>query len=153
RFTRGLSVNAHYTFSKLMDTGGVGNGAAFTDPSALRDIYKTRLERSVGSFDVPHRLVVTYSFDLPFGKGKPWLHTGAWLDRFVGGWTFFSFHVVEVGRAVAVGATNLERLGGASPSRATATGLDPKLPYDTSIANARNYDPRCLCTAPWFNTS
>src|SRR5262249_39164253 len=40
RFARGLAASAHYTFSKLIDVGGAGNGAAIYDPPAsLRDVY------------------------------------------------------------------------------------------------------------------
>ena len=149
RFTKGLSVNAHYTFSKLIDSGGTGNGAAFTDPSGVRDIYNVRLERSVSSFDVPQRLIVTYAVDLPFGTGKPFLHEGKWLNRLVGGWTF---HTLQSGLPVAVGGPDLSRIAGASPSRVSVVpGVQAALPYDVSIANARDYDPVCQCTKPWFN--
>ena len=152
RFTKGLSLNAHYTFSKLIDTGGTGNGAAFTDPSALRDIYNVRLERSVGSFDVPQRLIITYAVDLPFGRGKPYLHEGKWLNKLVGGWTFLGFHTLQSGSPVAVGGPDLSRIAGASPSRVSVVpGVEAALPYDQSIANARAYDPVCGCTKPWFN--
>ncbi len=156
RFTRGLSVTAHYTWSKLIDTGGVGNGAAFTDPSALRDIYNTRLERSLGSFDVPHRVIVTYAIDLPFGKNKMFgrnLYGGPeWLDRAIGGWQILGFHTLQSGRPVNIGGPDLSRIAGASPSRASVVaGVSAALPYDVSVANARDYDPRCGCTKPWFN--
>jgi len=152
RFTKGLSVNAHYTFSKLIDVGGVGNGAAFTDPSALRDIYNVRLERSLGAFDVPQRLIVTYAYDLPFGKGTKLLNRNSWLDRIVGGWSLLGFHALESGRPVALGGPDLSRIAGASPSRLSVMpGIQAALPYDVSIANARSYDPRCGCTQPWFN--
>lgn len=156
RFTRGLSVTAHYTWSKLIDTGGVGNGAAFTDPSALRDIYNPRLERSLGSFDVPHRIIATYAIDLPFGKGKMFGHTlykgPAWMDRALSGWELVGFHTLQSSRPVNIGGPDLSRIAGASPSRASVVpGVKAGYDYSTEIANARNYDPRCGCTPPWFN--
>ncbi len=156
RFTRGLSVNAHYTFSKLIDVGGVGNGAAFTDPSALRDIYNPRLERSLGSFDVPHRLIVLYTLDLPFGRGKMFGRTLAagpkWMDRVIGGWQMVAFHTLQSGLPVNIGGPDLSRLAGASPSRASVVpGVKAALPYSTSVDNARAYNPACGCTLPWFN--
>ena len=158
RFTRGLSVDAHYTFSKLIDVGGVGNGAAFTDPSALRDIYNTRLERSLGSFDVPHRLVVIYALDLPFGRGKMFGKTlfggPKWSERIVGGWQLTGVHTLQSGFPVNIGGTDLSRLAGASPSRASVVaGQVDRYSYDTEIANARAYNPACGCTLPWFNTA
>ncbi|MDQ2944947.1 MAG: hypothetical protein M3Y27_03240, partial [Acidobacteriota bacterium] len=127
-------------------------GAAFTDPSGVRDIYNVRLERSVSSFDVPQRLIVTYAVDLPFGSGKPYLHEGKWLNKLVGGWTLLGFHTLQSGLPVAVGGPDLSRIAGASPSRVSVVpGVQAALPYDVSIANARDYDPVCQCTKPWFN--
>ena len=156
RYTRGLSVTAHYTWSKLLDTGGVGNGNAFNDPSALRDIFNPRLERSLGSFDVPHRAIATWSLELPFGRNKMFGHTlykgPAWLDRAVSGWELLSFHTFQSSRPVVIGGPDISRLAGASPSRASVVpGIKAAFPYSVEIANARNYDPRCGCTPPWFN--
>ncbi|MCS7025787.1 MAG: TonB-dependent receptor [Bryobacteraceae bacterium] len=154
RFSAGLSVSAHYTISKLIDIGGVGNGNAFNDPSALRDIYNIRLERSVSRWDVPQRLIITYAYELPFGKGKRLLNRGGLLDYLVGGWTLFGFHTYESGRPIDIGGPNLSRLGGAEPSRASVVaGQQPKLPLAQSRANARDFDPICFCTKPWFNTA
>lgn len=152
RFTKGFALTAHYTVSKLLDTGGVGNGAAFLDPSALRDILNTRLERSLGSFDVPQRLVVHYAVDIPVGKGRRFLNRGGWADRMIGGWSLFAFHIYESGLPVAIGGTDLSRIAGASPSRVSVVpGVEAAYPLAASIANARDYDPRCGCTKPWLN--
>lgn len=152
RFTKGLSVNAHYTISKLLDNGGAGNGAAFLDPSAYRDVNNKGLERSVGSFDVPQRLVVMYSVDVPFGKGKKFLNNNAFLDRIIGGWNIFAFHTWQKGLPVALGTANLSRLAGDAASRVSVVGgVDPRYSLEQSIANARAFNPVCQCTAPWFN--
>ncbi len=154
RFMKGFSLAAHYTISKLIDTGGVGNGNAFNDPSALRDIYNTRLERSVGSFDIPQRLVIYYGVDIPFGKGKKFLNTGGLTNRIAGGWRVFAFHTYQKGLPVAIGGPDTSRIAGAGPSRASVVaGQDPRLPYETSIANARDFNPNCGCTKPWINTA
>jgi hypothetical protein len=71
RFSDGLSATASYVWSKLMDTSGVGNGAAFLDPSAVQDVYNyKRGEYSLSTLDVPHRFVGSFSYELPFGRGK-----------------------------------------------------------------------------------
>jgi hypothetical protein len=68
RFQNGLSLNVAYTWSKSIQTA---YGQTFT--------------RALSSFDIPQRVVASYVFELPFGKGKPWLTTGpgSWL---LGGW-------------------------------------------------------------------
>jgi hypothetical protein len=154
RFAAGLSVNGHYTVSKLIDIGGVGNGAAFTDASALRDIYNIRLERSISAWDVPQRLVINYVYELPIGRGKPLLTRNAVANWALGGWSITSVHTFESGRPIAVGGPDLSRVAGASPSRANVVaGQNPSIPIDQARQNARNWDPRCNCTPAWFNTN
>ena len=73
RFGKGGSITAAYTWSKLIsdtDTitgwlepgGGAGN---------VQNNYNIRAERSLALYDTPHRAVISYIVDLPFGKGQP----------------------------------------------------------------------------------
>ncbi|HWQ55968.1 MAG TPA: carboxypeptidase regulatory-like domain-containing protein [Bryobacteraceae bacterium] len=155
RFDRGLSVQAHWTWSKLIDTGGGSNGAAWLDPSAMRDIYNTSLERSLSTFDVANRFILTYAYELPFGKGKTFgKNSGRLIDSIIGGWTMFGFHTIQSGRPVVIGAPDLSRLAGSSPSRASVvSGVNPNISYEQAMANARNWNPVCNCTPSWFNTA
>ena len=71
RFSDGLSGTASYVWSKLMDTSGVGNGAAFLDATPVQDVYNyKRGEYSLSTLDVPHRFVASFSYELPFGRKK-----------------------------------------------------------------------------------
>ena len=75
RFGASLVTGA-YTLSKSMantearlDTGGNSTNAGFLDT------YNRGLSRALSAYDVPQRLVVSYSYQLPFGKGKRFLST------------------------------------------------------------------------------
>ncbi len=70
RFSNGFSLLTNYVWSKLLDTGGVGNGARFTDPTNAEDFYNYRDEYSYSTLDVPHRFTLSSTYELPFGKGK-----------------------------------------------------------------------------------
>ena len=72
RFSRGLAMLAHYTIAKLIDDssfsdGNVGWLGGVTD---VQDPYNLRLEKAVSAMDIPQRLVLTFSYQLPFGRGK-----------------------------------------------------------------------------------
>jgi len=152
RFSRGFSLGAHYTVSKVIETGGGGNGIAFLDPAGIRDIYNIRLERSVGSFDVPQRAVITFSTQLPFGRGRRFFNRNRLVNRFIGNWQFFTNTTLQAGLPVNVGGPDISRIAGASPSRASVVpGEDPRLPLSLSIANSRDWSSACGCTRPWFN--
>lgn len=152
RFSGGLSASAFYTYSKLIDTGGVGNGAAFTDPSGIRDIYNIRLERAVSTWDVPHRAVLNLHYELPFGKGRKFLNHGGLLNQVAGGWELLTVNTWESGRPISVGGPDISRLASTGPSRVTVVaGVNPTIDLGAAEQNARNYDPSCQCTGLWFN--
>ncbi|MDQ6705866.1 MAG: TonB-dependent receptor, partial [Acidobacteriota bacterium] len=73
RFGRGGSIVGAYTWSKLIsDTDTItgwlepGGGAG-----GVQNNYNIPAERSLALYDTPHRGVISYVVDLPFGKGQP----------------------------------------------------------------------------------
>jgi hypothetical protein len=88
RFAEGASILVAYTFAKLicdvesqtswLESGGQGG---------YQDWNNLRLDRSLASFDVPQRLVVSYVVDFPFGKGRRYLTQLSGLKQvLLGGW-------------------------------------------------------------------
>lgn len=77
RFSYGLQFNANYTYAKALDQisdtftprGVPGN----LNPT---DSLNVGLDYGPADFDVKHRFVFSYSYDLPFFKGNRWL--GGW---------------------------------------------------------------------------
>ena len=77
RFANGLSFDANYTYSKALDqisdtftTRSVGGN--FTPEDSLNP----QLDYGPADFDIRHRFVVSYSYDLPFFKTNRWI--GGW---------------------------------------------------------------------------
>src|SRR5260370_3331868 len=67
RFSRGLSTIAHYTFSKMIsDSDSSGSDVEWlAGGSSVQDIFNLRNERSIGAFDRPHRLLVSFAYQIP----------------------------------------------------------------------------------------
>jgi hypothetical protein len=107
RFTNGLSVTANYTWSKLLDTGGVGNGAAFLDATAIQDFSNLSREYSYSTLDVPHRFVASWTYELPFGRnkrfGKDW---NGLTQFFLGGWQTAGTYTWQRGAPIPITVTN-----------------------------------------------
>jgi hypothetical protein len=87
-FASGFQYLVSYTWSKSIDQGSSGlfdveNGPGGT--SALQDYYHPEASRSVSSYDIPHFLSMSGVWDLPFGKGKPYLNHGV-ANQIVGNW-------------------------------------------------------------------
>ncbi|MBN9658972.1 MAG: TonB-dependent receptor [Acidobacteria bacterium] len=89
RMSKGFSVLASYTFSKLIDdmipsvNGFPGESFA---GGGLQNYYNRRGERALASWNTPQMLVTSFVYELPFGQGKPLLNHGGLLGRIVGGW-------------------------------------------------------------------
>ena len=74
RTWKGLQFNTHYTFAKAIDEFS----DAFNNRSGARPIDNAniRLDRGRADFDVRHRFVAGFTYDLPFLKDNRWL--GGW---------------------------------------------------------------------------
>lgn len=110
RFSRGLSFRAAYTYSKSIDesqehlaSGGTGS---FTQSG-------NRGERHGPSdFDVRHRFVSSYIYELPLGRGHSHLNGGP-LSYILGGWRISGLSNLRSGRPFTLSASgNSNTLGG-----------------------------------------
>lgn len=93
RFSRNLSLLASYTVSKQIDD---------FDARPL-DHENRRLERSLSVYDVPQRLVMSYVYELPFGRGKTYgagMHPV--LNAVAGGWTISGITTFQSGTPLGV---------------------------------------------------
>ena len=77
RFTSGLQFNVNYTYSKAMDDisdafFGKNNAASFPT-----DSLNPHFDYGPADFDVRHRVVGSFVYNLPFAKENRWL--GGWL--------------------------------------------------------------------------
>ncbi len=154
RFAHGL-VGFSYTISKAM--GDTETRSDFLDgvtlnASGFENIYNRRLNRSLMAYDVPQRLVVNYSVELPIGKGQRFLNKGGLLSRLAGGWELNGIYTAQSGIPVPmISQTNTVGNYSAvadvygtnnSNTRPNNNGTSPKL---TGAPNTR--------LNQWFNTS
>ncbi len=86
RFSRGLFLLASYTFAKLISTTN-GEDANRTSLGAVQNQYDRLNDKAVASQDTPHNLRVSFTYDLPFGKGKKFLSDmPAVVEGILGNW-------------------------------------------------------------------
>jgi len=105
-YANGLSLLASYTWSKTLtdaDTTLIGQLAGgFQNPFNLKG------EKAVSAYDFPQVFVVSYVYDLPFGKNKAFLNTGGIVNAVVGGWEISGVHKMQSGSPANFGcATGL----------------------------------------------
>ncbi|HEY0461526.1 MAG TPA: TonB-dependent receptor [Pyrinomonadaceae bacterium] len=85
RMSQGLTFGLAYTWSKWLQATEFLNAG---------DAAPTKM---ISDQDSPHRVSLSYIYELPFGKGKSFLSNNSVLDRFVGGWQFQGIYQFQVG--------------------------------------------------------
>jgi hypothetical protein len=84
RLSKGLQLQANYTFSKaLTDT----DGNVQSTFEAYHTFRNLGFDYHRASFDQSHRFVTNFIYELPFGPGRQWLNSGfAPLRKAAEGW-------------------------------------------------------------------
>lgn len=100
RLSSGLQFMGAYTYSKNLDYGGsaASGGGAVGNPQTVTNLTAGR---GPSGFDVKHRFIANYLYELPFGKGKRLLNHGplAWI---AGGWALNGITTMQTGRPFSV---------------------------------------------------
>jgi trimeric autotransporter adhesin len=127
RMSNGLTFLTSYTWSKNLDgsfaSGNFLNASAVTAP---QNYYDLASEYALAIVNTPSRLVATASYELPFGKGKPFLNSGKALNYVVGGWHTNFITIYQAGFPLSIAqAQNLNSIVGAAAQRPNATGISP----------------------------
>ena len=114
RFSAGLQIAAHYTWSKAI--GPVDNTDSSPSVKALPYFSLNRVPRS---YDRTHNLQVSNIWELPLGKGRRWLRSGGALSYVVGGWQL----------------NNIVSLYSGTPFTVSASATSLALPGSSQIAD------------------
>jgi hypothetical protein len=93
RMTHGLQADAHYTWSRTRDMATHSNGGGQT-----MDNYDIQADYGPANWDVPHRFVASYIYDVPFFKDA----SNKVLKYAVAGWQIGGVTTVQSGTPVSV---------------------------------------------------
>ena len=109
RFSHGLSVVAHYTFSKMIsDSDEAGSDVEWAAVAgSIQNLFNLRQERSVSAFHRPQRAVVSFDYQLPVGRGRAFgKGMNRLLDGVIGGWELSSIISAQSGAPLQVTLAN-----------------------------------------------
>ncbi|MFN7923306.1 MAG: carboxypeptidase regulatory-like domain-containing protein [Bryobacteraceae bacterium] len=131
RFSRGHMFLLSHTWAKAIDDADSTQLSTTSGTGNLQDQRNLRAERSRSFQDVRQRLVLSYLYELPFGRGKMLL-AGASpvVNQIVGGWQINGITFYQSGRAFTVSSPTDHSNTGSSNIRPDATGISPDLPAD-----------------------
>ena len=91
RMSRGLQADAHYTWSRTRDMATHSNGGGQT-----MNNYDPEADYGPANWDVPHRFVASYIYDVPFLKDSP----QPILKYVVAGWQIGGVTTIQSGTPV-----------------------------------------------------
>jgi hypothetical protein len=100
RFTGGLFGRLAYTNSKLINSGAE-DVLAGDDPGIQNPLNGSRDDRALSRDDIPQSLILAWSYELPFGKGKKYAFTGVKNEIF-GGWRISATQRYDRGRPLSI---------------------------------------------------
>src|SRR5207248_10587988 len=160
RLRKGLYFQAAYTFSKTIDN--VSGSLSTDELNATRagqngaNIYNdqsnVQQNKARGDFDRPHRLVISYTYELPFGKGKPYLsNLNSTLNHLLGNWSISGITTYQSGLPFSVTDSTSGGLYGTAAGTAQFICANAQSAYTTgSITDqlAPFLNPACFTTAP-----
>jgi hypothetical protein len=92
RYSMGLTFLNSYVFSKTFTNAGAANASG----AATMTQYNRSLNKGLAANDQTHILKFSYSYELPFGKGKPFLSSGV-AGQIFGGWRVAGIHEYSSG--------------------------------------------------------
>ena len=116
RVSKGLTMLGSYTWSKHIDDSSAQEGFLDRGAGGVLNLYDRGAERSLSTFDTPHRLVVSAVYDLPVGRGRAiGQEMPKLLDILLGGWTVSGIGTYQSGLPIIVSRPSVR------------TGKDPRL--------------------------
>lgn len=145
RFSNGASILVSYTHAKLLsNTDTITSWLEPNGGTTYQDWNNLRNEYSLSANDVPDRLVVSYVYDIPVGKGRKFMNKAPWiLQQTIGNWGVEGVTTLQTGFPLHfyTAENNTSSFGGGSRPNVIA----PCDLFTSGSAVARIND--------WFNTS
>ncbi len=150
RYSNGLTFLVGYTLEKTLTDLDSTPGYFAAGP---QDAYNRRAEKAPSTADSPQAVVASYTYDLPFGKGRRFANSDNAIHKYVlSGWSISGIHRYQsggfmgvttngrlptTGDSVALSQPTLrpDRVSGVNPRTGTGCqGFDPAVDFYLSPA-------------------
>jgi hypothetical protein len=165
RVSAGLTVLANYSWSKNItnadseyptEAAWEGNGN-----SGALNTYNLKVEKALSQDDIPQRVVLAWTYELPFGKGKKFANQGGVVNVLVGGWKIAAVQKYQSGTPLAVSSPGWTSGIFAGDEGATGSGSRPNIIPGVSVhavnssgkfvyGKSLRFNPAAFAPAPDF---
>lgn len=144
-----VSVNRRMS-GGLMLAGSYARSKAIEEGESHQNSYDIRASRSVASYDIPHRLVLSALYEIPYGHGRRFgASAPAPLEAVLGGWQINGIITLQSGTPLTISASNSAGLFNPL-TRANWNGQDPRLDTPPEERLLRWFDTSVYSQPPAF---
>lgn len=106
RFSAGLSLQSSFTWEKtLTDADSLLPDTSNGGSPQIQNPYGLGQEKALSSQDVPYTFTAAFLYELPFGKGKPFVRNGL-AAAILGGWQLGGVLRYQSGTPLAIGCAS-----------------------------------------------
>ena len=145
RMSHGLQLDAHYTWSRTRDMATHSNGGGQT-----MDNYDIGRDYGPANWDIPHRFVASYIYDIPFLKSS----SQPILKYVVAGWQIAGVTTLQSGSPVNITiSTDRANIGITGQQRPDLVGAVPSLncqPNTTTLELINCFDASAFALPAQF---
>ncbi len=107
RYSVGLNVVGSYTLAKGYDDGSASSNGWLGNATSVQDFNNLRGEYSVSATDARNRIVLSGSYELPFGRHKKFAaNMNPVFDNIAGGWQLNAYYTYQTGLPLNVVMTS-----------------------------------------------
>jgi hypothetical protein len=93
RYSQGLTLDSFYTFSKALDDCDSDSGVC----TGVAPITNRNLNKGRAGYDRNHVFVTSFTYELPFGRGRHWMNQNRILDWIAGGYELAWVQTIDSG--------------------------------------------------------
>jgi hypothetical protein len=139
RFESGWNFLGTYTYSKFQNNTNEGGSVLGAEGGVYSNYYNRRADWGPSENDIRHRFTWSGVYELPFGKGKPYL-TDSVMGKIVGGWGLGGILTLQSGAPFTVN-TQVNSVFSAAGALRADVSRNPELPNSSKTLSR------------WFDTS
>jgi carboxypeptidase family protein/TonB-dependent receptor-like protein len=129
RMSQGLMLEGSYTYAQAREIG-----------MSHQDSYDLEASWALASYDIKHRFVISYLYELPFGHNRRFgSGVSPLVNAIIGGWQFNGITTIQSGTPLSITANNTAGIFGAR-TQPNNNGNDPRLDGPVSERLNRYFD-------------
>ncbi|HEU4939779.1 MAG TPA: TonB-dependent receptor, partial [Vicinamibacterales bacterium] len=129
RLSKGLMFEGSYTLAKAEEIG-----------MSHQDSYNLEASWALASYDINHRFVISYLYELPIGRDRRFFSDASpFINAIIGGWQFNGITTLQAGTPLSITANNTAGIFGAR-TQPNNNGNDPRLSGPVEDRLGRYFD-------------